>query len=74
MIVGLLLLGWRSSLHVALKLVYACEKVRTLLDCHLPLGRAKSEQVLQLLGRFDIILTSCSNVVINHVTVQVCKL
>ena len=73
-IVGLLLLGRLSSLHVVLKLVYACEKVRTLLDGHLPLGRAKSEQVLQLLGRIEISLTSCRNVVINHVTIQVCEL
>ena len=73
-IVGLLLLGRLSSLHIVLKLVYACEKVRTLLDGHLPLGRAKSEQVLQLLGRINISLTSCRNVAINHVTVQVCEL
>ena len=48
-VVRQLLLGWRRSLHVVLKLVDACEKVRTLLDGHLPLGRGKREQVLQLL-------------------------
>ena len=70
-VVGLLLLWCGNGLHVVLKLIDACEEVRTLLHRHLPLCRTKREQVLQLLRRIDIILTSCHSVAIQRGTIQV---